>query len=75
MWPIKAEYIIAYLDNDYQQTIIARSARDYAWIMSRTPTVSDELYAAQVQRLKDMGYDTKGLIKCHQDPLPRETSF
>jgi len=27
LWPIKAEYLIAYVDDDYTQTIIARSAR------------------------------------------------
>ena len=37
IWPIKAEYVISYLDAGYSETIIARSKRDYAWIMARTP--------------------------------------
>src|SRR5262245_37470780 len=28
IWPIKAEYLIAYLADDYSQTIIARNKRD-----------------------------------------------
>lgn len=57
LWPVKAEYVIVYLDDDYAQTIIGRSARDYAWIMARTPTISDADYAANLQRLVDLGYD------------------
>jgi apolipoprotein D and lipocalin family protein len=26
-WPIKAQYIVAYLKDDYSQTIVARDAR------------------------------------------------
>jgi cyclopropane fatty-acyl-phospholipid synthase-like methyltransferase len=38
-WPIKAQYIVAYLKDDYSQTIVARDNRDYTWIMARTPTI------------------------------------
>jgi apolipoprotein D and lipocalin family protein len=58
IWPIKAEYIIAYLDDEYQHTIIARNARDYVWIMARTPQVSDADYRKLVQFCADIGYDT-----------------
>ncbi len=57
VWPIKAEYVIVHVDDDYSQTIIGRSARDYAWIMARTPQISDADYAAHVERLKTLGYD------------------
>lgn len=29
LWPIKAQYIVAYLKDDYSQVIVARDARDY----------------------------------------------
>jgi apolipoprotein D and lipocalin family protein len=57
IWPIKAEYVIVYLNEDYSQTIVGRSARDYAWIMARTPTISDADYIRDVQRLSTLGYD------------------
>lgn len=61
VWPIKAEYVIAHVDADYTETIIARSKRDYAWIMARTPT----LPAADLDRLKarlvQLGYSLDGL--------------
>ncbi|WP_133500723.1 lipocalin family protein [Cognatilysobacter terrigena] len=66
VWPIQAEYVIADLSPDYTLTIIARSKRDYAWIMARTPTISDAAYADAVQRLKQMGYRTDGLRRVPQ---------
>jgi apolipoprotein D and lipocalin family protein len=68
IWPIKAEYVIAYLSEDYSQTIIARSARDYAWIMARTPTISDADYAHNLQRLTDLGYDINRVRRVPQSP-------
>ena len=58
VWPIKAEYLIAYLDPGYTQTIVARNSRDYVWIMARTPTLSDKDYARLVAQVGAWGYDT-----------------
>jgi apolipoprotein D and lipocalin family protein len=61
IWPINAEYLIAHVDPDYTETIIARSRLDYVWIMARTP----EIPAADFERLKqqvaDLGYDMSKL--------------
>ena len=66
IWPIKAEYVISYLDPGYTETVIARSKRDYAWIMARTPKISEAAYAADVERLKAMGYDISKLREVPQ---------
>jgi apolipoprotein D and lipocalin family protein len=66
IWPIKAEYVIAYVAPDYSQTIIARSARDYVWIMARTPTLPDEDYARLVAFVGELGYDTAKLERVPQ---------
>src|SRR5215475_1948274 len=42
--PILAEYLIAYVNPDYSEAIIARSSRDFVWIMARTPVISDADY-------------------------------
>ncbi|MGV8930736.1 MAG: lipocalin family protein [Luteimonas sp.] len=68
VWPIKAEYVIVYLAPDYSQTIIGRSDRDYAWVMARTPTISDADYQANLQRLRDLGYSLEKLRKVPQPP-------
>ncbi|MEX1830120.1 lipocalin family protein [Luteibacter sp. CQ10] len=66
VWPIKAQYVIAWLDPAYRQVIVARDKRDYVWIMSRTPTMSDADYEALVARVAAMGYDTAKLRKVPQ---------
>ena len=70
IWPITAEYVISHVDADYTETIIARSARDYVWIMARTPTIDDARYAALVKKVADMGYDLSKLVKVPQTPAP-----
>jgi apolipoprotein D and lipocalin family protein len=70
IWPIKAEYVISHVDAGYTETIIARSARDYVWIMARTPTIDDARYAELVKKVADMGYDMTKLVKVPQRPVP-----
>lgn len=66
IWPIKAQYVITYLNDDYSQTIVARDKRDYVWIMARTPTIPQADYEAMVAKVKAMGYDLKDLRKMPQ---------
>ena len=66
IWPIQAEYVIAWLRDDYGQTIVARSKRDYVWYMARTPQVSESDYQQAVQRIAAMGYDTAKLRRVPQ---------
>jgi apolipoprotein D and lipocalin family protein len=73
LWPFKAQYLIAYLDDAYTQTIIARNARDYVWIMARKPTLEPAVYQSLVDRVGRLGYDTAKLRRVPQlwpDPAP-----
>jgi len=63
VWPIKADYRIVYLDDNYQQTIIGRNSRDYVWIMARTPTISQQDYSNLVAQVDSLGYDLEDLQK------------
>ncbi len=66
MWPFKAAYLITYLSEDYQTTIVGVPGRKYAWIMARTNTLPDETYAALVAELKRQGHDLSKLRKVPQ---------
>lgn len=66
VWPIKAQYVIAYLNDDYSETIIARDKRDYVWIMARSPTIPQADYDALVERVRLMGYKMADLRKVPQ---------
>lgn len=65
-WPIKAQYIVAYLKDDYSQTIVARDARDYTWIMARTPTIPQADYDALIARVRQLGYSLEDVRKVPQ---------
>jgi apolipoprotein D and lipocalin family protein len=66
LWPFKSEYRVSYLDPDYRQTIIARTARDYVWIMARTPMIADDDYRKLVEKVGQLGYPTAKLRKVPQ---------
>jgi len=57
VWPIKADYRIVYVDDDYSQTVIARQKRDFVWLMARTPSISDEDYEKLMSLVESLGYD------------------
>lgn len=57
IWPIKADYRIIYLNEDYSVTVIGRNKRDYVWVMAREPAISDSEYQAILSMLESVGYD------------------
>jgi len=64
--PIRFEYLVAWLDAEYSRTVIARSARDYVWIMARTHAVPEAEWTALVEVVKGLGYDTAKLRRVPQ---------
>lgn len=57
IWPIKADYRIVHVNQDYTQTIIGRVKRDYVWLMARAPSISEQDYQALLQIIAQEGYD------------------
>jgi apolipoprotein D and lipocalin family protein len=68
IWPFKAEYRIIYLDADYTTTVIGRTKRDYVWIMSRTPSISDRTYQDILKFLASQDYDVEKIQRVPQRP-------
>lgn len=67
IWPIKADYRVMYLSDDYTQTVIGRNKRDYVWIMARTPTIPEAEYTEIVRLVEAQGYDIQDLRRVPQD--------
>ncbi|MEO0508337.1 MAG: lipocalin family protein [Verrucomicrobiota bacterium] len=67
IWPFKADYVIIYVSEDYQSTIIGHPNRKYAWIMDRSSEIEDETYNALLVKLEDAGYDTSIIKRLPQD--------
>ena len=61
IWPIKAQYKIVYLDQNYSHTIIARDALDYVWLMSRNKKISPNELTKLTEMIKSIGYDINEL--------------
>jgi apolipoprotein D and lipocalin family protein len=56
IWPFKADYRIVYVKEDYSVTVVAREARDYVWVMSRSPVIEDAEYTRLVGLITALGY-------------------
>ncbi len=66
IWPFKAEYRIIYLTEDYTQTVIGRTKRDYVWIMARKPYIPEDDFNRILDFIKAQGYDLSKLQKVPQ---------
>ena len=72
VWPIKAEYRIVYVDENYYFTIIGRSKRDFVWIMARSADISESRYKELVAMVEAEGYDLSKIRRVphsKSDPL------
>ena len=66
-WPIKADYRISYLSDDYRLAVIAREKRDHVWIMARAPSISEADFDRLVAFAGAQGYDVTELRKVPQE--------
>lgn len=68
-WPLKLDYLIIGLANDYSWTAIGVPNQKYLWIMSRSPENAGTKIAAAQARLNEIGYDGKiEVIVPHKGP-------
>ena len=57
IWPIKSQYKITYLDNNYKTTVIARDALDYVWVMARSKVIDKPELDKIMSHIKALGYN------------------
>ena len=67
IWPIKADYRVIYLTDDYSVTVIGRNKRDFVWIMAREPQMPDTRYDELVDFVESVGYDITALRRVPQE--------
>ena len=66
LWPFKLPFLIIDLAEDYRYTVIGYPSREYVWIMSREPNISNEDYLNITENLVSLGYDIKKIKKVIQ---------
>ncbi len=74
IWPIKADYRIIHLTPDYRVTVIGREARDYLWVMARTPQIDEGDYREALAVAMREGYDIARVERVPQQPLAERVS-
>lgn len=65
-WPFYGDYWILKLDPDYQYVIVGTPSRKYVWILSRTPSISEQLLGDLIKDIRSFGYDPDQLIMTKQ---------
>jgi len=60
--PFYGSYIIFNLDDDYQYAFISGPDHDYLWLLSRSPTVSNDIKQQFIDQAETAGFDTSKLI-------------
>lgn len=66
--PFYGSYIVFELEQDnYQYAFVSGPDLSYLWLLSRTPSVSDEVIADFIEKSRALGFDTEELIMVKQD--------
>lgn len=60
--PFYSAYNIVELDPDYQYALVAGKNRKLLWILSRTPTIPEDVKEKYLKTAMDMGYDLEDLV-------------
>jgi apolipoprotein D and lipocalin family protein len=66
-WPFEGDYWIIDLAEDYSHAVVGSPDRQFLWILSRTPTMDDNLYQQILDTLPARGFDPERL-----DLVPQE---
>lgn len=59
--PFYAGYNVIKLDNDYRYALVAGKDFDYLWILSRTPTIPENVREEYLRYAREVGFDTQRL--------------
>jgi apolipoprotein D and lipocalin family protein len=65
-WPFSGDYWIIDLGQDYEYAVVGHPNRKYLWVLSRTPSLDENVYQSILTRLQKQEYDISKLIKTDQ---------
>ena len=66
-WPFYGDYWIIKLGNDYDYAVVGTPNRKYLWLLSRKPTMDENLFSEIVEFVKSKGFDVGTLVKTSQN--------
>ncbi|UYZ84719.1 outer membrane lipoprotein Blc [Entomomonas sp. E2T0] len=68
-WPIYGGYNVIVLDDNYQYALVCGPNKNYLWILSRTPTLDQNIKDSLVAKAKELGFATEDLIWIKQGDI------
>lgn len=64
--PFWGDYWVITLADDYSYAVVGHPSRDYLWVLSRVPTMTEASYQSIVEQLQAQGYETGRLVRTQQ---------
>ena len=64
--PFYGGYIVFDLDPNYQHALVSGPDHSNFWLLSRTPTISDDVKADLMKKIQAAGFDTSKLVMVQQ---------
>jgi apolipoprotein D and lipocalin family protein len=65
-WPFRGDYWVLDLGREYEYSVLGTPWREYLWILSRSPTMDEALYARILETVRRLGFDPNRLRKTQQ---------
>jgi apolipoprotein D and lipocalin family protein len=66
LWPLKFNYLIIDLADDYSWTVIGVPSQKWVWIMAKDWNMKDDKLKMIISRINDMGYSIKDINRVPQ---------
>jgi apolipoprotein D and lipocalin family protein len=66
--PFYGSYVVFELDKDqYQYAFVSGPNISYLWLLSRTPTVDEDLLSRFIEKAQNLGFETEKIIYVNQE--------
>lgn len=65
-WPFSGDYYVIHVDEEYRIALVGAPSRDYLWILSRTPEITESDYNNMTELAREQGFDVERLEKIDQ---------
>jgi len=65
-WPFYGNYYIMALDKDYQYALVGDPSRKYLWVLARSKSLEEPVYAELLEHARNLGFDTDRVLKINQ---------
>lgn len=67
-WPFEGGYHVIRLDPDYRIALVSGPTRDYLWLLSRTPTLPEDVVADWLGFAASLGYPVQEIVRSRPPP-------